>query len=104
MLYALSVLRLDLIGVPRCLIDRHACTCRPMKNSLGRDGIKELVKVVVNAKDDKVLGFHMVGSEASEILQVRRPWPAPALSRRGQAEQPITEMLGLRHLGVYNGR
>ena len=43
-----------------------------MKNSLGRDGIKELVKVVVNAKNDKVLGFHMVGSEASEIMQVRR--------------------------------
>ena len=48
-----------------------------MKNSLGRDGIKELVKVVVNAKDDKVLGFHMVGSEASEIMQVRRLWPCP---------------------------
>ena len=46
-------------------------SCRPMKNSLGRDGIKELVKVVVSAKDDKVLGFHMVGSEASEIMQVR---------------------------------
>ncbi len=45
--------------------------CSPMKNSLGRDGIKELVKVVVSAKDDKVLGFHMVGSEASEIMQVR---------------------------------
>ena len=44
--------------------------CRPMKNSLGRDGVKELVKVVVSAKDDKVLGFHMVGSEASEIMQV----------------------------------
>lgn len=46
-----------------------------MKNSLGRDGIKELVKVVVSAKDDKVLGFHMVGSEASEIMQVRALWP-----------------------------
>ena len=45
-------------------------TRRPMKNSLGRDGVKELVKVVVSAKDDKVLGFHMVGSEASEIMQV----------------------------------
>ena len=44
--------------------------CRPMKNSLGRDGVKELVKVVVSAKDDRVLGFHMVGSEASEIMQV----------------------------------
>lgn len=43
--------------------------CRPMKNSLGRDGIKELVKVVVSAKNDRVLGFHMVGSEASEIMQ-----------------------------------
>jgi pyruvate/2-oxoglutarate dehydrogenase complex dihydrolipoamide dehydrogenase (E3) component len=49
---------------------RKSGHCRPMKNSLGRDGIKELVKVVVSAKDDKVLGFHMVGSEASEIMQV----------------------------------
>lgn len=48
-----------------------------MKNSLGRDGIKELVKVVVSAKDDKVLGFHMVGSEASEIMQVRAMWFKP---------------------------
>lgn len=70
-------------GLPRCIClfiqgfagalteAAKSGTCRPMKNSLGRDGIKELVKVVVSAKDDKVLGFHMVGSEASEIMQER---------------------------------
>ena len=26
--------------------------------------------MVVSAKDDKVLGFHMVGTEASEVMQV----------------------------------
>ena len=41
-----------------------------MKNTLGRKDVKELVKVIVSAKDDKVVGFHMAGSEASEILQV----------------------------------
>ncbi|CAL5227621.1 g10625 [Coccomyxa viridis] len=50
-------------------VDIYSSVSTPMKNSLGRDGIKELVKVVVSAKDDKVLGFHMVGSEASEIMQ-----------------------------------
>lgn len=41
-----------------------------MKNTLGRRDVKELVKVIVSSKDDRVVGFHMVGSEASEILQV----------------------------------
>lgn len=41
-----------------------------MKNTLGHRDIKEMVKVVVSAKDDKVIGFHMVGSEAAEIMQV----------------------------------
>ncbi len=62
-------------NVLRVYPKQDICLCRPMKNSLGRDGIKELVKVVVSAKDDKVLGFHMVGSEASEIMQVRALWP-----------------------------
>jgi hypothetical protein len=46
------------------------CACRPMKNTLGRKDVKEFVKVIVSSKDDKVVGFHMVGSEAAEILQV----------------------------------
>ena len=41
-----------------------------MKNTLGRRDVKELVKVIVSSKDDRVIGFHMVGSEASEVLQV----------------------------------
>ena len=42
-----------------------------MKNSLGRKDVKEFVKVVVSAKDQKVIGFHMSGSESSEIMQAR---------------------------------
>ena len=46
------------------------CACRPMKYTLGRKDVKDFVKVIVSSKDDKVVGFHMVGSEAAEILQV----------------------------------
>ena len=44
-----------------------------MKNTLGRKDVKEMVKVIVSAKDDTIVGFHMAGSEASEILQVLHP-------------------------------
>ena len=47
------------------------CACRPMKNTLGRKDVKEFVKVIVSSKDDQVVGFHMVGAEAAEILQVQ---------------------------------
>jgi hypothetical protein len=43
---------------------------RPMKNTLARKEFKELVKVVVSSKVDRVVGFHMVGEGASEIMQV----------------------------------
>lgn len=38
---------------------------------MGRREVKELVKVIVSSKDDRVIGFHMVGTEAAEIMQVR---------------------------------
>ncbi|KAK9906912.1 hypothetical protein WJX75_010028 [Coccomyxa subellipsoidea] len=50
-------------------VDIYTSTSTPMKNTLGRKDVKEFVKVIVSSKDDKVVGFHMVGSEAAEILQ-----------------------------------
>lgn len=51
--------------------------------------IKTLAKVVVDASSDRVLGIHMVGEHASEILQVRltntldHPAPPPPRPQEG---------------------
>ena len=45
-------------------------TCRSLKDSLTDNEGKGFIKVVVNAKTDKVLGIHLVGPEVAEILQV----------------------------------
>lgn len=42
---------------------------RPMKYSLGRIDEQTLMKLVVDGTTDKVLGVHMVGPDAGEILQ-----------------------------------
>ena len=44
--------------------------CRPMQNTISKSEGKALMKLVVNADDDKLLGAHMVGPEAAEIMQV----------------------------------
>ena len=44
--------------------------CRSLKNSLTDNDLKGMMKVVVDAKTDKVLGIHLVGPEVAEILQV----------------------------------
>jgi glutathione reductase (NADPH) len=42
---------------------------RPMKYSLGQINEKTLMKLIVDSKTDRVLGIHMVGSDAAEIIQ-----------------------------------
>jgi len=42
---------------------------RPMKYALGRIDEKTLMKLVVDGATDRVLGVHMVGPDAGEILQ-----------------------------------
>lgn len=42
---------------------------RPMKYSLGKIDEKTLMKLVVDGTSDRVLGVHMVGLDAGEILQ-----------------------------------
>ncbi|MCK9507384.1 MAG: glutathione-disulfide reductase [Pigmentiphaga sp.] len=42
---------------------------RPMKNTLSGRDEKTLMKLVVDAQTDRVLGCHMVGPDAAEIIQ-----------------------------------
>lgn len=42
---------------------------RPMKYALGRIDERTLMKLVVDASTDRVLGVHMVGADAGEIIQ-----------------------------------
>ena len=41
----------------------------PLKHTLSGSNEKTMIKIIVNKKDDKVLGAHMVGAEAGEIIQ-----------------------------------
>lgn len=49
---------------------------RPLKDTLSGHEGKGLMKVVVNAHNDKVVGIHLVGAEVAEILQVLLPQAA----------------------------
>lgn len=50
-------------------IDCYKSTFSPLKHTLSGSSEKTLVKVIVNKDDDLVLGIHMVGAEAGEIIQ-----------------------------------
>ena len=41
----------------------------PMKNTIAARDEKTLIKLIVDAKSDKVIGAHMLGSDAPEIMQ-----------------------------------
>ncbi|MDM4772687.1 glutathione-disulfide reductase [Solimonas sp. SE-A11] len=63
---------------------------RPMRLSLGANGEKTLMKLVVDAGDDRVLGCHMVGPDAGEVIQGL----AVAL-RAGATKRVFDETLGI---------
>jgi len=50
-------------------IDVYKADFRPMLHTLGGSSERTLMKLVVDAKTDKVLGAHMVGHDAGEIIQ-----------------------------------
>ena len=50
-------------------IDIYKTDFRPMKNALNGDTSRVLMKIVVRQSDEKVLGVHMVGDDAAEIIQ-----------------------------------
>jgi glutathione reductase (NADPH) len=50
-------------------IDIYRSTFRPMKHTLGGRQEKTMMKLVVEAESDRVVGCHMVGLDAPEIVQ-----------------------------------
>jgi glutathione reductase (NADPH) len=50
-------------------VDIYKANFKPMKNALNGDTSRVLMKLVVRQSDEKVLGVHMVGDDAAEIIQ-----------------------------------
>jgi len=50
-------------------IDIYLSTFKAMKHSLSGSEEKSLMKIIVDRKSDRVIGVHMVGAEAGEIVQ-----------------------------------
>ena len=50
-------------------IDIYKADFRPMKHTLGGASERSMMKLIVDAKTDRVLGAHMVGADAGEIIQ-----------------------------------
>jgi len=48
----------------------HRCSFRPMSQALPARGPRVLLKLIVAAESGKVLGAHMVGDHAAEIIQM----------------------------------
>ena len=63
---------------------------RPMKLTLTESDERTLMKLVVDAKTDRVLGCHMVGPDAGEIVQGL----AVAL-KAGATKQVFDETIGV---------
>lgn len=51
-------------------IDIYKTRFRPMKNALNGDQSRTLMKLVVRASDERVLGVHIVGDDAAEMIQI----------------------------------
>jgi glutathione reductase (NADPH) len=55
----------------RCrLIDLYKASFRPMRATISGRDEKVLMKLVIDAETDKVLGIHMLGPDAAEIVQM----------------------------------
>lgn len=50
-------------------IDIYKSEFKPMKNTLANRNEKTLMKLIVDSASDKVIGAHMVGPDAAEIMQ-----------------------------------
>ena len=51
-------------------IDVYKSTFRPLLHTLGGRPVRTLMKLIVDAKTDKVLGCHIFGDHAAEIIQI----------------------------------
>jgi len=50
-------------------VDIYESRFKPLKNTLSGNSEKTLMKLIVEPKSDRVIGVHMVGAEAAEIIQ-----------------------------------
>lgn len=50
-------------------IEIYRSTFRPMKHTLSGSDEKNMMKIIVDKASDKIIGVHMVGSQAGEIIQ-----------------------------------
>lgn len=50
-------------------LDLFTTSFRPMRNTIGGSPLRTFMKMVVDADSDRLLGVHMVGDHAAEILQ-----------------------------------
>ena len=51
------------------MVDIYKTRFRPMKDMLTGDEERVLMKIVVRAEDERVVGVHIVGPDAPEIIQ-----------------------------------
>jgi glutathione reductase (NADPH) len=51
-------------------VDIYRATFRPMKSTLSGRGNRMLMKLVVDGSTDRVVGCHMVGPDAAELIQL----------------------------------
>lgn len=65
-------------------IDVYRTEFRPLKHTLSGSTERTIMKLVVDRASDRVVGLHMVGAEAGEIVPACSGWGRPASwSRRG---------------------
>ncbi len=50
-------------------VDIYSARFKPMKNTLSGRDERTLMKIVVDARSERVLGCHMLGPDAPEIMQ-----------------------------------
>ncbi|MBD1909812.1 MULTISPECIES: glutathione-disulfide reductase [unclassified Leptolyngbya] len=73
--------------------DNIECHCKefvPLRYSLTNDKEKALMKLVVERESDRILGFHMVGENAAEIVQ-----GAAIALQKGVTRQELTQIIGV---------
>jgi glutathione reductase (NADPH) len=51
-------------------VDVYSCKFRPMKSALGGADGQCLFKLIVSRADDRILGAHLIGPEAAEMIQL----------------------------------
>ncbi|MET0544798.1 MAG: FAD-dependent oxidoreductase, partial [Caulobacterales bacterium] len=84
----------------RFKIDIYQTDFRPMKNILAKDDERMFMKLVVRCSDDVVVGCHVVGPEAAEIVQMaaiavkagltKRQWDETCALHPTAAEELVT--------------